>query len=118
MMEELLSKDVGVTSLLIFFIVGLLTKRFVPWWIYEEVLNKLKEYEQAAPALIEEMQKTMAMVRDPRNIESINVVAPRAKRVEIETRRRTPVKRKATDADLRRAARTLAKARKRLGTDE
>lgn len=58
-MEQLLvgilNGDLDAASLLLLFIIGILTKRFVPWWIHEEVLEKLKEYEDAAPELLDEI---------------------------------------------------------------
>ena len=85
-MEQLLSQDLSVTTLLAIFIVGLFTKRFVPWWIHEEVLNKLKEYEETAPQLVDEMQKVLTLLEDPNNISRINVVAPRVNEIDIRAR--------------------------------
>lgn len=60
----LLSGDLSVVTLLLLFILGILTKRFVPWWVYEQTLDELKAYEEDAPklinkvdALIEEVQR-------------------------------------------------------------
>lgn len=55
LITRILGGDLNATSLLMLFILGILTKRFVPWWIHEEVISKLKEYEEKAPALLEEV---------------------------------------------------------------
>lgn len=89
-MEQLFSQDVSVVALLGAFIVGLLTKRFVPWWVYEEALKKLREYEETAPELIDEMQKMMAILEDPKTIERLNIVAPQVKTVDVVTTGRLP----------------------------
>lgn len=59
MLELLIGNDTAVITLLLLFIIGLLTKRFVPWWVHEEVLEKLSEYEKTAPELISEVQRLL-----------------------------------------------------------
>lgn len=82
-MDQLLSNDLTVASLLVAFIIGIFTKRFVPWWIHEEVLNKLKEYEKNTPELIDEMQRLMEIIQSPNQISHIQIEAPKAEQVDI-----------------------------------
>lgn len=60
----LLSGDLNVTTLLILFIVALLTKRFVPWWVYEAMEERLRLYEEEAPELIKEVKELLNAVDD------------------------------------------------------
>ncbi len=55
--------DLNSVSLLMLFIIGLLTKRFVPWWVHEDVLDRLYEYEEATPALIDEFKELIRTVK-------------------------------------------------------
>ena len=66
-MEKFLNGDLDVVTLLFLFITGLLTKRFVPWWVYEDVLEKLKAYEDAAPELITDVRRLIALVDEDDN---------------------------------------------------
>ena len=59
MAELLIGNDTAVITMLLLFIAGLLTKRFVPWWVHEEALKKLKEYEEAAPEIISEVRRLL-----------------------------------------------------------
>lgn len=52
----LISGELTTTTLLLLFVISLLTKRFVPWWIYEAMEERLKFYEKEAPSLIDEVQ--------------------------------------------------------------
>lgn len=61
-MEVLIGNGADVITLLMLFIVGLLTKRFVPWWVHEEALRKLQEYEETAPELISEVKHLVSML--------------------------------------------------------
>ena len=61
---EVLSGKLDGATLLMLFILGILTKRFVPWWIHEEALEKLKEYEDAAPALLDEVSTLIDLIND------------------------------------------------------
>lgn len=61
---SLLTGELGATTLLLLFILGILTKRFVPWWIHEDVLRKLEEYEEVAPGLVEEVSELIAILND------------------------------------------------------
>ena len=61
-MEKFLNGDLDVVTLLFLFITGLLTKRFVPWWVHEEVLEKLKAYEDAAPELITDVRRLIELI--------------------------------------------------------
>lgn len=67
-MEEtiisLLGGELGVTTILLLFILGLLTKRFVPWWVYEALVEELKVYKNEAPELIREVQRLLALVEE------------------------------------------------------
>jgi hypothetical protein len=53
----LLGGDMTTDVLLMLFILGLLTKRFVPWWVYEDMVEKLREYEEVAPSLIDAVER-------------------------------------------------------------
>lgn len=53
----LVTEDASVVFLLTTFIVLLLTKRIVPWWMYEDAIDKLKKYEEAAPGLVDRVDK-------------------------------------------------------------
>ena len=61
---ELLSGKLDGATLLMAFIIGILTKRFVPWWIHEEALEKLAQYEDAAPALLEEVTRLIDTINN------------------------------------------------------
>ena len=84
-MEQFLSSDLTVASLLCAFIIGMFTKRFVPWWIHEEVVKKLKEYEQTAPELIDEMKRMMRVLEDPTTLERLTIEAPQVTNVNVTT---------------------------------
>ncbi len=66
-MDFLIGNDTAVITMLLLFITGLLTKRFVPWWVHEDVLRKLEEYEEAAPELITEVQRLMSLLEENEN---------------------------------------------------
>lgn len=53
---SLLSGELSVTTLLLLFIIAILTKRFVPWWVYDALVAELKVYKEQAPDLIDEIQ--------------------------------------------------------------
>jgi hypothetical protein len=57
----LIGNDTAVITLLLLFITALLTKRIVPWYVHQEALDKLKKYEDAAPGLIENMNRLMEL---------------------------------------------------------
>lgn len=57
----LLSGDTSTTMLLLF-ILGLLTKRIVPWYVHEEVVEKLKKYEEQAPEMVEQMELVIKLL--------------------------------------------------------
>lgn len=61
---SLLSGELGVSTLLLLFIIGLLTKRFVPWWVYDALVEELNMYKKEAPALLEEVRELLTML-DP-----------------------------------------------------
>jgi hypothetical protein len=67
-MDELIVKLLGgnltAETLLLLFIVGILTKRFVPWWVYEEVVEELRKYEDDAPQLLDAVQELTDEVRE------------------------------------------------------
>ena len=64
LIASLLTGDLSTTSLLILFILGLLTKRFVPWWIYEDMQEKLDLYEKEAPALIQDVKNLLETMEE------------------------------------------------------
>ena len=66
-MDALIGSGADVITLLLLFIVGLLTKRFVPWWVHEEALRKLREYEEAAPELITQVQRLVKALDEKDN---------------------------------------------------
>lgn len=95
-----LSGDLSAASLMFLFIVGLLTRRFVPWWVYEDVLTKLEEYEEAAPELLEQVDTLIDMLQHtegstkPISARSQRELVMRQRRLEKVTRKRTSVRRK------------------------
>lgn len=60
----LIGNDTAVITMLLLFITALLTKRVVPWWVYEDVLRQLQEYEEAAPELITEVKRLMTALEE------------------------------------------------------
>ena len=78
----LIGNDTAVITMLLLFITGLLTKRFVPWWVYEDVVRQLKEYEEAAPELIAEVKRLITLMEKEEKSETSRIIAsPRKKRV-------------------------------------
>lgn len=75
-LTALLTGELNTVSLLLLFIVGILTKRFVPWWVHEEVVKKLEEYEQAAPALLDEVSTLINLLVDDGPSNKVNEVVP------------------------------------------
>lgn len=61
---EALGGNLDGATLLMLFIIGILTKRFVPWWVHEEALKKLKEYEDAAPVLLDEVSTLIDLLHE------------------------------------------------------
>lgn len=90
---QLLSGDFNTATLLILFIIGILTKRFVPWWIHEDVVKKLEEYEEASPELISEVRKLMDIMHDPRRVQQVDIQAPNAEEIHIQSKKAVPVRR-------------------------
>lgn len=70
----ILGGELGSTSLLMLFILGLLTKRFVPWWVHEGVLEKLNEYEKEVPALSREVKELIAIINEPDDNERVEII--------------------------------------------
>lgn len=68
---KILSGELDAASLLILFIIGILTKRFVPWWIHEEALEKLEQYESTAPALLDEVGELIDLMQTQSGRENI-----------------------------------------------
>lgn len=66
----LIGNDTAVITLLLLFITALLTKRIVPWYVHQEALDKLKKYEDAAPGLIENIQRLMEIYEQEEQGES------------------------------------------------
>lgn len=64
LLVQLLSGELNTTTLLILFIIGILTKRFVPWWIHDDVVQELKKYEEDAPKLMDAVQELTDEVRN------------------------------------------------------
>jgi hypothetical protein len=60
--NSVLTEDTSVITLLILFIICLLTKRIVPWWIYDEVVKKLDDYEKSAPGLVDEVARLVEII--------------------------------------------------------
>ena len=104
LIESLVNGDLDTASLLMLFIVGILTKRFVPWWVHEEVLEKLEQYEEAAPALLEVVDQLNDLLNDPKVLRTIEESVPEATEL---TERTTK---------LRRTTRLRTKARPRKRT--
>lgn len=90
---QLLSGDFNSATLLVLFIIGILTKRFVPWWVHEEVVKKLDEYEKDSPELIDEVRKMMEVMNDPKRLQKVDIQAPNAAEINIESRKSVPVRR-------------------------
>lgn len=90
---QLLSGDLNSATLLILFIIGILTKRFVPWWVHEDVVKKLEEYEEASPELIDEVRKLMDIMEDPTRVRRVDIEAPNAEEITIDSRKAVPVRR-------------------------
>ena len=65
LVETILNGDLNTTSLLLLFILGILTKRFVPWWVHEDALDKLEQYEQSAPELLDAIDTLTDVLNDP-----------------------------------------------------
>lgn len=99
---QLLGGDIDTVTLLLLFIVGILTKRFVPWWIHEDVVERLKKYEAVSPSLIESLND-LAELLDERDED---VVIRKARRLMIE-------KQKESHDELRTRPRTVPRTRKR-----
>lgn len=78
-MDALIGSGADVITLLLLFIVGLLTKRFVPWWVHEEALRKLREYEEAAPELITQVQRLVKALDEKEKPRTPHVVHTRIK---------------------------------------
>lgn len=76
-MDALIGSGADVITLLLLFIVGLLTKRFVPWWVHEEALRKLREYEEAAPELITQVQRLVKKLEEAEKPQTPHVVRTR-----------------------------------------
>lgn len=61
---SLLSGELSVTTLLLLFIIAILTKRFVPWWVYDSLVAELEIYKKQAPALIDDIQELFSLIED------------------------------------------------------
>lgn len=83
LVDAIINGDLDTASLLMLFIVGILTKRFVPWWVHEEVLEKLDEYEKAAPALLDEVSTLIDLLNDPKVLRTIEEQAPEVREVDV-----------------------------------
>jgi len=106
-MDQLLTKiiagDLDAASLLLLFIVGILTKRFVPLWIHEEALEKLEQYESTAPALLDEIGDLIELMQtqtgsnsltSDKERELVDSLGPKIKIERQRTRRRVTQRRK------------------------
>lgn len=69
---QILNGDLNTQALLILFIIGILTKRFVPWWVHDDVVQELKKYEEDAPQLMDAVQALTEEVRS-KGIKSENL---------------------------------------------
>lgn len=61
---SLLSGELSVTTLLLLFIIAVLTKRFVPWWVYDSMVAELKVYKEQTPDLLDEIQNLFEVIQD------------------------------------------------------
>lgn len=78
--DLLIGNDTAVITMLLLFITAILTKRIVPWWVYEDVVKQLKEYEEAAPELITEVQQLITLLNKEEKV---------VPRIKVSSRRRS-----------------------------
>lgn len=64
---SLLSGDLSVTTLLLLFIIAVLTKRFVPWWVYDSLVAELKVYKEQTPDLLDEIQHLFEVIKEEKD---------------------------------------------------
>lgn len=64
---SLLSGELSVTTLLLLFIIAVLTKRFVPWWVYDSLVAELKVYKEQTPDLLDEIQRLFEVIQDEKD---------------------------------------------------
>lgn len=57
-----MSEDTAVVVLLLLFVVLILTKRVIPWWIYERSVEKLRQYQDAQPKLLDVIRELMDLI--------------------------------------------------------
>lgn len=91
MLDLFVGKDTAVITMLLLFVTALLTKRVVPWYVYEDVLRKLTAYEELAPSLKAEIDRLIQIVEgEPNKMKSPQVlVRPRTKKVQRHVRKTT-----------------------------
>lgn len=70
-MDTLLQGDLNTITLLAAIIVGIFTKRIIPWWIHDEVVQKLKAYEEAAPELITQIRGLMDIIQEQEELNKV-----------------------------------------------
>ena len=106
LITKILAGELDAASLLLLFIVGILTKRFVPWWIHEEALEKLEQYESTAPALLDEIGELIELMQTQQEEDSFSerereIAAALKPKITLErqrTRRRHPAQRRKREA--------------------
>lgn len=59
---EILGGELTTDVLLLLIILAFVTKRIVPWWVYDTMEQKLREHEAAAPALVDAVEELAAAV--------------------------------------------------------
>lgn len=96
---EILGGELTTDMLLLLIILGFVTKRIVPWWVYETMEQKLKEHEATAPALIEAVEELIEAIDESQGSVSPQVRQTQERLRNIERRtstRRVPRKRPQT----------------------
>ena len=86
LIDVIVSGDLNTTTLLLLFILGILTKRFVPWWVHEEALEKLEQYEQSAPELLDEIGTLIDILNDPKVSKALEEESPEVQDLDVQTK--------------------------------
>lgn len=83
LIDVIVSGDLNTTTLLMLFILGILTKRFVPWWVHEEALEKLEQYEESAPELLDSIEILIGALNDPKIAKALKDESPTFRDTEV-----------------------------------